>query len=136
MAKISIADLGSLTTPASGDLLPIVDISDLSSSVNGTTKKITYANLLGGALNILTATATLDFGSISAQTGADLTITVTGAEVGDSVFIGLPAAPLAGVAFMGFVSAADTVTVRAMNYTGTSKDPASATYRTTVFNYS
>jgi len=86
-------------------------------------------------LKVLSATATLDFASISAQTGADLTVTVTGAKVGDSVAIGLPAAPLAGVAFMGFVSATDTVTVRAMNYTGSSKDPASATYRVTVYNY-
>ena len=136
MATKKITQLTALTAPASGDYLAIVDVSDMTSGVDGTTKKITYSNLLGGALNILTATATLDFGSISAQTGADLTITVTGAEVGDSVYIGLPAAPLAGVAFMGFVSAADTVTIRAMNYTGTSKDPASATYRATVYNYS
>lgn len=87
-------------------------------------------------LKILSATATLDFPSISAQSNQDLTVTVTGAAVGDAVFIGLPSAPLAGVVFMGYVSATNTVTVRAMNYTGSSKDPSSATYRVTVFNYS
>lgn len=235
MAKKKISDLGSLTTAATGDLLPIVDISDLSSSVNGTTKKITLANLLAAAtaffnvgdgtkttstsgeiaisgtspriigyetdqgadgkfwdliiaagilslrtrtdadgagnnvltatrsgttvsgvtiapaltlsssisvgggstiLKVLSATATLDFPSITTLSNQDLTITVTGAKVGDSVSLGLPAAPLVGVVFSAFVSATDTVTVRAMNYTGTSKDPASATYRVTVFNYS
>ena len=55
--------------------------------------------------------------------------------MGDSVILGLPAAPLAGVAFNAFVISANTVTVRAMNYTASSKDPASATYRVTVIGY-
>lgn len=81
----------------------------------------------------LTATATLDFASIATTASADLTITVTGAAVGDAVAIGLPAAPAAGLVFFGFVSAADTVTIRAMNITGTGVDAASGTYRATVF---
>ncbi len=80
----------------------------------------------------LTATATLDFGSINAAASADLTITVAGAAVNDSVSLGLPAAPTAGIMFRGFVSAANTVTVRATNITGSPVDPASATYRATV----
>lgn len=80
----------------------------------------------------LTATATLDFGSIAAAASADLTITVAGAAVNDSVSLGLPAAPTAGIIFRGFVSAANTVTVRATNITAASVDPASATYRATV----
>lgn len=86
-------------------------------------------------LKILTATATLDFPSITSQSNQDLTISVTGAKVGDAVALALPAAPLAGVAFMGYVSAADTVTIRAMNYSSSAKDPVSATYRATVYNY-
>lgn len=35
--------------PASGDLMPIVDVSDTTDSAQGTTKKITVANLLSGA---------------------------------------------------------------------------------------
>lgn len=80
----------------------------------------------------LTATATLDFGSIAAAASATLTITVTGATTGQAVALGLPAAPAAGIVFFGFVSAADTVTVRAMNITASAVDPASATYRATV----
>lgn len=80
----------------------------------------------------LTGSATLDFGSIAGAGAADLTITVTGAASGDPVALGLPTAPAAGIAFNAFVSAADTVTVRAMNYTAGSVDPPSATYEVAV----
>lgn len=36
--------------PASGDLLPIVDISDTADAATGTTKKITVSNLLAAAV--------------------------------------------------------------------------------------
>lgn len=83
----------------------------------------------------LTATATLDFPSIATLTDEDLTITVTGAAANDSVVLGLPTSPTTGIVFNAFVSAADTVTVRAHNYTAGAIDPASATYRVTVFKY-
>ena len=77
---------------------------------------------------LLTASATLDFPSIAAVSQANLTITVTGAAVGDEVMLSLPAAPTAGIVFNAFVSAANTVTVRATNVTAGAIDPASATY--------
>ena len=80
----------------------------------------------------LTATASLNFSSINAAASADLTITVAGAAVNDSVSLGLPAAPTAGILFNAFVSAANTVTVRATNITAGAVDPAAATYRVTV----
>lgn len=84
------------------------------------------------ALGIITNASTLNFGSIASLGAADLTITVTGAAVGDAVHLGLPAAPTAGIAFNAFVSAANTVTVRAMNYTAGAIDPAAAAYRVVV----
>lgn len=80
----------------------------------------------------LTVAAALDFASIAAAASADLTITVPGAAVGDAVSLGLPAAPTAGLVFNGFVSAANTVTVRATNITAGAVDAVSATYRATV----
>ena len=74
------------------------------------------------------ATASLDFGSIATLAQADLTITVAGAAVGDYVVMSLPAAPTAGIVFNAFVSAANTVTVRATNATASSINPAAATY--------
>jgi hypothetical protein len=77
---------------------------------------------------VLAASASLNFGSIGAAAQADLTITVTGAAAGDEVIMALPAAPAAGIVFNAFVSAANTVTIRASNITAASVDPAAATY--------
>lgn len=86
---------------------------------------------------ILSATATLDFGSTVAGASTDLTITVTGAAVGDSVAIGAPNASVpAGGVFFGWVSATNTVTVRyANNSLLTTYDPASGTFRATVTQF-
>jgi hypothetical protein len=77
---------------------------------------------------VLSGSASLNFGSIAAVSQADLTITVTGAAVGDEVIMALPAAPAAGIVFNAFVSATDTVTIRASNITAAGVDPAAATY--------
>ena len=45
-----ISGYTALATPAAGDLLPIVDVSDQSMAPTGTTKAITYGALLGGAV--------------------------------------------------------------------------------------
>jgi hypothetical protein len=77
---------------------------------------------------VLSGSASLNFAEIAAAAQASLTITVTGAAVGDEVILALPAAPAAGIVFNAFVSAADTVTVRASNITAAPVDPAAATY--------
>lgn len=46
MANKKITSLTALTTPASGDFIPIVDISDTTDAATGTTKKITQDNLV------------------------------------------------------------------------------------------
>lgn len=83
---------------------------------------------------VLTASASLNFPSISAASQADLTITVAGAAAGDEVIMALPASPAAGLVFNAFVSAANTVTVRASNITGSPVDAAAATYGVIVIN--
>lgn len=81
---------------------------------------------------VLHASGALNFPSIASQAQADLTLTVTGAAVGDSVALGLPAAPAAGLAFNAFVSAANTVTVRASNVSAGAVDEASLTFNVIV----
>ena len=50
MANKKISSLNSLGgTPANDDIIPITDISDTTGSVNGTTKKVTVANLVAAA---------------------------------------------------------------------------------------
>ncbi len=80
----------------------------------------------------ITAAASLDFPSIAAVTSADLTIAVPGAETGDAVALGQPAAPAAGLIYQAFVSAAGIVTVRATNITAAAIDPLADTFRVTV----
>lgn len=102
-------------------------------TINPTTGAITTGATL---TKLLTASAALDFPSIAAVSQADLTITVTGAVVGDEVALALPAAPTAGIIFNAYVSAANTVTVRASNITAAAVDPASASYSVIVFGAS
>jgi hypothetical protein len=81
----------------------------------------------------LEGTGTLDFGSISAQSSADLTISVSGAAVGQPVELGVPTASVtAGVVFSARVSSSGTVTVTANNYSSSSKDPASGSFKVAV----
>lgn len=98
--------------------------------------------VIGGGTSIsrhLSATVSLDFPVIAGSSCQSLTITVTGAADGDTVAIGVPnalAAASTTLSFSGFVSSADTVTVRGCQVatTGTS-DPAAATVRADVWKH-
>lgn len=125
------ADVG--VSRASSGVLKITDGASGLGSL--TTGAITIGSSGSSISKVLTATASLDFGSIAAQTSADLTVTVTGAATGDAVVMGLPAAPESGVVFNAFVSSANTVTIRATNATSGAVDPASATFRATVIQH-
>lgn len=110
--------------------LNAIDI-DLNSAGGGKVK-------IGGGTGIskvLSATATLDFPSIASNDTHSLTMTVTGAIAGNAVFIGVPAALDANLIWQASVTAADTVTIRMHNASGASVDPASGTYRATVFQF-
>lgn len=109
-----------------------------ASTITASTSVLTPSLTIGSGTaitKVLSATATLDFGSILAAASADLTITVTGAAVGDSVSFGLPAAPDTSTVFNAFVSSTNTVTVRCFNVGTIAVDPASATYRVTVHHF-
>lgn len=102
--------------------------------------------LLAGSLAIgsgtaitkhLSATASLNFGATAAQTCDALTITVTGAADGDAVALGTPASAYTDSnIFWAYVSAADTVTVRRCNITGSpAADIGAATFRADVWKH-
>jgi hypothetical protein len=85
---------------------------------------------------VMSATATLDFGSTLTSVSTDLTITVTGAADGDPVQIGVPAGSVnADSCFTAWVSSANTVTVRFSNYSAGSINPASGTFRAVVTHF-
>lgn len=89
-------------------------------------------------LGVYTTTATLNFGSIAQSSSADLTITLTGAADGDSVFVtaGNAAVSDTNILYTAWISASDTITVRCTNNnTISAVDPASGSFRVTLFKY-
>jgi hypothetical protein len=131
---IEVGDCGAHTSIRTGTGL--VSFGD-SVSITGNLTASGTLRVGGGTVvaSILSATATLDFGSISSNHTETLTITVTGAVAGDSVFLGVPAGLDAGLIFCASVTAANTVTVRMHNSSGGSIDPASGTFRATVIRF-
>jgi len=84
----------------------------------------------------LTNSATLNFPSTPGGDDADLTITVTGAADGDPVALGIPnAAVLPESMYMAWVSAANTVTVRFINFSLSAQDPPSAVFKVSVSKF-
>lgn len=104
------------------------------------TPSITSSGTIAASLNIdangnwikktylPTVNATLNFPNTTAQTSSDLTVTVTGAAVGDLVNVGLPASIDANSNYSWWVSASNTVTVRFNNYSAGSINPASGSF--------
>jgi hypothetical protein len=87
---------------------------------------------IAGWTHTFFASLTHDFGSINAQSQATTTVTVTGAAVGDAVLV-RPTTAVNGILLDGTVTAANTVTVRAVNYSAAPIDPASQVYSVIVF---
>jgi hypothetical protein len=81
---------------------------------------------------------TLNFASIAAGAYEDLTVSIVGATttMGACVTVGLPSTGGSpGIIYTGFVSAADTVTIRAFNPTAAPIDPASAVYSALITGF-
>ena len=84
--------------------------------------------------SVLSATSTLNF-DLTALVVEDKTITVTGAGEGDVVTLGIPNGSITStIQFTGWVSATNTVTVRARTSV-VGEDPASGTFRATVIRH-
>jgi len=76
-------------------------------------------------------TATIDFPNTLANAQSNATVTVIGARAGDAVQVS-PLADVSGIIFTGVVTANDTVTVYAKNFTVAAINPASQIYRIVV----
>jgi hypothetical protein len=115
-----------LTTPEAG----AVEFDGTNYYATSSTTRYTLSKTL-------TTTASLDFPSTAAGTSSDLTITLTGAAIGDIVNLGSAnAAVVANSTFTAWVSATDTITVRFSNIDLlTTRDPASGTFRVAVDKY-
>ena len=92
---------------------------------------------LRGGTNIsrhLSAAATLTFASIPAQSTAELTITVTGAAVGDTCYA-TPPGMQTNLVWCAYVSAADTVAVRVGNVSAAAITPSAVNWRVDVWKH-
>ena len=77
-------------------------------------------------------TFTIDFGSVSANAqAASSGMTIEGVRQGDAVDV-TPTSDVSGIIFTGVVTAADTVTVYAKNFTTAPINPASQVFRIVV----
>ena len=115
----------------------VVDLADNTKGARFNTAPIPSGTLatIGQAV---TDTASMDFDlSASGVTCQDLSITVFGANDGDAVSIGIPngLASAAGIVFSAWVSASNTVTVRACDVTAGNPNPAAATIRAVVWKF-
>jgi hypothetical protein len=125
-APIKLTSGINLTTPEAG----AVEFDGANYFVTSSTTRFTLAKTL-------TNTATLNYSSIAAGGNETLTITVTGAAVGDAVTVGIPnGSKTAGLIFgTPWVSSTNTVSIEAYNSTGSPIDPASGTFRVSVIKY-
>ena len=80
------------------------------------------------------ASATINFGAVTAVTCDDSTMTLTGAAINDPVLCSFPAALEADLAPSCFVSNTNTITFRLCNPTASNIDPASGTFAARYFN--
>lgn len=83
----------------------------------------------GTIRTLLELSQALNFGSIAANSTAELPVTIPGAAVGDEVVANPNSAPEAGLAWNAYVSAADTVTLRLTNATIVAIDPINRTWK-------
>jgi hypothetical protein len=84
----------------------------------------------------LTNTASLDFPNTGGWGNSSLTMTLTGAALGDVVVLGVPnSSTNANSYFFAWVSSANTVTVRYLNNIASNNNPAAGTFRVSVIKY-
>ena len=93
---------------------------------------MSVSTLSGNVRGITVVSATVNLGSVAANTSETETATVPGVKVGDIVLVEKPTLEAGIVIGTAWVSAADTVSMQVINATGSAVDAASETFRFTV----
>ena len=84
MADTALSNLTAITTPASGDLILVTDVSDTTDSAAGSSRRITYTNFVGGILGELAITS-----SVAELNLLDGITVLSGSNTGDEVVANL-----------------------------------------------
>lgn len=92
---------------------PLLIGTTLSGSI-GTLNKLSVGATAASITRILSQVGTLVYTGVAAQTGVDQNMTLTGAQLGDSVSLGVTVGQV-NAQFSAFVPAAGTVSVRCLN---------------------
>lgn len=96
MANTALTDLTAISSPASGDKLYIVDVSDSTDSIAGSSRSITYANLISGVLSASGITAsTTELNYVDGVTSAIQTQLDAKAPLASPTFTGTVTMPVA-----------------------------------------
>ena len=124
---------GTALAPVSGSLI------DDTTNVNSTLPFNANVGITvgGGAMiyKIISTNAVLDFPQVTQHNSTNLTMTATGASPLSTVLVTVDGGGMEPFVFTGYVSATNTVNIRAINPHSSALDPAAATYRVTVFNH-
>lgn len=83
----------------------------------------------GNVKGITVLTATVDLGSVAANTSEIETATVTGVKAGDAVIAIKPTLEAGLIVGTAYVTADDTVSIQVGNFTGSAIDAASETWQ-------
>ena len=134
-SSITAAELGTLTGLTSstaelnimdGVLATTVEINTIADGILATAAEVNTV-----CDGVLTGSGTVDVASIAADANGSLTITVTGAALGDFAIFSA-GVDLVGLIATCYVSAANTVTVNLENQTAAAIDLASTTWKAKV----
>lgn len=112
----------------------LASVSTLSASLSS----VTFLEVGASAASItriLSGLGTVTYSITPANSTQNQNFTLAGAQLLDSIAIGLPASPPAGAGFTGFMAAAGTVTLRLINPATVTLGAATITVRATAFGF-
>lgn len=114
---------------------PVVMLNTLSVASLASVTKLMVGASAASISRILSAAGTLTYTVVPANTTQQQTLAVPGAQINDVVSVGPPASVVTGTHFMGYVLAAGTVAVVAINPTAASLTPLGGIYRVAVTGF-
>lgn len=122
----------SVVLSATGLVGPSVSVTGILKAASATVTNLFVGASAATVTRILSTLGTVSYTVIPANTSQVQNMTLAGVQVNDAIMLGPPATVTTGLGFTGFVPAAGTVSVRALNITAASIAAFSLTMRATA----